>query len=110
MHFLYYRHGIAKLVHQLCGEFEAQIHLVGANVQQDIARGRNGNAVAGAYLTKRMKQRRAGLAEQPIPGRRAKSADAGQIARWGSFTDGTNYAADIRAPATHRSELRRVGG
>ncbi|MNN31571.1 hypothetical protein D3C81_1452640 [compost metagenome] len=60
-------HGVAQAIHDVHGQLEAEVRARGADVQQDVARGRD-SAVNAVDLAEGMQILRAGRAEQPIPG------------------------------------------
>ncbi len=89
---------IAELAEQSGGKLEAEVHRIGADVQQEVTRGRDGDALAGAELPKRLQRRRTGLAEQPVPCAGAEAADTGQIAGRHALTDPAHDCGDVATP------------
>jgi hypothetical protein len=71
---------IAELAEQLRGKLKAEVHRIGTDVQQQVTRRGDGDAIAGAELPERMQRRGTGLAEQPVPSVGAEAADTGQVA------------------------------
>ena len=63
------RHRVAEPRHDLGRQLEAQIHALGADVEQHVARRGDGVARSGAEFPERMQLGRARLAEQPVPNR-----------------------------------------
>ena len=74
------RGAAAQPVHDLPRDLEAQIHLRGADVEEQIARGRHGVVLLPVDLRKWMQLRRARSAEQPVPGRGSDAHDNGEPA------------------------------
>ena len=60
-------------------QLEAQVHALGADVEQEVARRRHG-VMPAADLAERVQLRGRGAAEQPVPGIGADARDAGQPA------------------------------
>ena len=79
VHFVDRRHRLAELSHDLRRQFETQVHALGANVKDEIARRRDRMARAGFDFPKRMQFRRPRLAEQPVPGVGANPHHTGEI-------------------------------
>ena len=78
VHLVDRRNDDADAGHDLRRELEAQIHALGANVEQQVARSRNGMARAGANLTEGMEVGGAGISEKLAPRVAADPHDAGE--------------------------------
>ena len=78
MHFLDGGDGTPDAGHDLGRELEAQIHALGADMEQEISGGRDRMARAAAKFAERMELGRARRAEQPVPRLRTDSHHAGQ--------------------------------
>ncbi|MNL22819.1 hypothetical protein D3C87_1441790 [compost metagenome] len=101
VHFVHHRHRIAQAVHQQGRHFKAQVHGIGADVQQDVARGRHGHALAVTEDAERVQVGRAWLPEQGVPGVRAERAHTGQVFQGRARVDGTHTGRDVFAPGPH---------
>ena len=78
MHFVYRRNGISETRHDLRRKFEAQIHALRADVEQQVARRGNRVARSGANLPERMQLRRPRRSKEPVPRVGPKAHDAGE--------------------------------
>ncbi|MNN52802.1 hypothetical protein D3C81_1675220 [compost metagenome] len=76
LNFIDDRDRVSKGREQLRGQLEAQVHLLGANVQQDVARRCQRSTSFAAELAKPVQRSRARAAEQGVPGTGAKATDA----------------------------------
>ena len=79
VHFVRRGDGAAQPRHDLRRQLEAEIHARGADMEEDVARRRDGVMLA-ADLAERMQFLRPRRAEQPVPGVGAERHDAGQPA------------------------------
>ena len=78
MHFVHRRNGIPDTRHDLRRQLEAQIHALGADVEQQVARRGNRMARSGANLAERMQFRRPRRPKEPVPRVGSKPHDAGE--------------------------------
>ncbi len=101
VHFVLGRHRAVELLHELRGEFEAEVGFVGANVQQDVARRGDGHALALAEFAERVQFGGTRLAEQRVPCVGRKADHAREVAGGHAFADGAHEIADVRAPGAH---------
>jgi len=92
---------IPQGLEQLRGQLEAQVHLFGTDVQQQVAGSRWRAAPLHAHLDERVQRRRTRAAEQAVPGAGAKTADTGQIAPRDALAHRTGQGGDIGAPVAH---------
>ena len=92
MHFVDGRDRVAEPRHDLRRQLEAEVHALGADVEQEIARRGDRMARSGADLAERMQLRRPRRAEQPVPGVRADAHDAGEISLEVAEADGADNA------------------
>ncbi|MND78227.1 hypothetical protein D3C80_699370 [compost metagenome] len=109
LHFIHHLDRIAQGRHQLGGQFKAQVHLVGADVQEDVAGGGRCAAPFYAKLTERVQGRWPRPAEQLVPGTGGKTAHARQVARRHALADRAGQAGDIGAPFAHGVQRVTVG-
>src|SRR5215469_1235630 len=93
--------------HDLCGQFEAQIHGLGANVEEQITWSGDGVAHARANFTKGMKFGRARLPEELIPGIGPEAHDAGEA----TFDVAKIHCAEKRREiwAERTNRIKRIG-
>ena len=96
------RYRIAEAADQLACQLEAQIHALGADVEQDVAGRRDGLARPGPEFAERVQFRRARRAEQPVPNCRPERHDAGQIAFEIAKSDRPQQGAQIGAQGSRR--------
>ena len=98
MHLVHRRDGVPELGHDLRREFEAQIHTLGANMEQEVAWRGDRMARSGAELAERVKFRRPRVAEQPVPGVGADAHHAGkaglEIAKFHRADQGREVGAE----------------
>ena len=80
LHLVHRRNGVAEARHDLRGQLEAQIHALGADVEQQVARRGDGMARSGADLPERMQLRRPRRPKEPVPRVGPEPHDAGESA------------------------------
>ncbi len=85
------------LLHDLRGQFEAQVHAFGSNVEENVARRGDGMAFPGANLPKRMKLGGTRRSEELVPGIRPESGDARKARLYVAKLDRANQPGEIRA-------------
>ena len=78
MHFVYRQYSISETRHDLHRKFEAQIHTLRADVEQQVARRGNRMARSCANLLERTKLRRPRRSKEPVPRVGPKGHDAGE--------------------------------
>ncbi len=78
MHFVYRRNSISDTRHDLHSKFEAQIHTLGANVEQQVAWRGNRMARSCANFAEHVQFRRPRRAKEPVPRVGPKAKDAGE--------------------------------
>jgi hypothetical protein len=78
MHFVHRRNGVSETRHNLHRKFEAQIHALRADVEQQVARRGNRMARSCSNLPERMKLRGPGWSKEPVPRVGPKAHDAGE--------------------------------
>ena len=91
------RNRVAQTRHDQARQLEAQIHALGADVKQDVARRGDRVARSGAEFPERVQLGRARLAEQAVPNRRSEPDDAGQSAFEVAKADGAQQRREIGA-------------
>ncbi len=91
----------AEPAEQLGRQFEAEVHLFGADVQQQVARGGHGDPLAAADLAESVQRRRARRAEQAFPGGGAEAGHAGQVAARHALADRAHQRRDVAAQGAH---------
>ena len=105
MHLVDRRDGVPKLGHDLRRDLEAQIHPLGADMKQEIARRCDRVARSGAELPKRMKFGRSRVAEQSVPGVGPDSHDAGEAGLEIAKFNRANQARKVRAERPHGVDI-----
>ena len=101
MHLVGNGNRIADAVHDLRRQFKAEVHAFGSDVEQDVARGGDGVAAAGANLLKGMKLGGARRAKELVPGVRAESNDAGKTRLNVAELNGADQTGEVRAEGAH---------
>jgi hypothetical protein len=79
VHFVDGRNHVAEPRHDLCGQLEAEIHALGANVEEQVAGRRDCMARSGPDFAERMQLCRVRSAKESIPRIRSYPHDAGKI-------------------------------
>src|SRR4029077_142653 len=97
MHFVDRRNRIAEPGHDLRRQLEAEVHALGANVEEEIARRRARMARARLDLSKGMQLRRPRITEEPVPRLGADPQDAGEISLDIAETDRTYQPREVAA-------------
>ena len=100
---------IAELRHDLRRDLEAQVHPLGANVEQQVARGCDRVARSGPELSEGVKFGRARVPEQPIPGVRPDSHHAREPGFEITKFNCANQAREVRAECPHAGAIVRAG-
>ena len=106
LHLVDRRHGGPEPGHDLRRQFKAQVEPLGTNVEQQIARGRDGVAGAGADLAERVQLQRLWRAEQPVPEIRADPHRASEPASEIAKADGAHEIGEFGAERPHRLKMR----
>ena len=78
MHFVHRRNSVSETRHNLHRKFEAQIHALRADVEQQVARRGNRMARSCSNLPERMKLRGPGWSKEPVPRVGPEAHDAGE--------------------------------
>ena len=89
MHFIDHGNGLAEPGHDLRCQLEAEIHALGANVEEEIAGRGDGMARAGPDFPKRMQFRRPRLTKEPVPRVGSNTYHAGEVSLDIAESDGT---------------------
>ena len=106
VHFVRRGDGAIEPRHDLCRQFEAQIHARGADMEEDVPRRRDSVMHAPDFL-ERMQFLRPRRAEQPVPGVGAERHDAGQPALEVPEPDGAQKTGQVAAQAANGGFGRR---
>ena len=101
VHLVDRRDRIAELRHDLRRDLEAQVHPLGADMEQEVARGCDCVARSGLELAERVKFGRTRVAEQPVPGVGADSHHAGEPGLEIAKFDRANQAREVGAERPH---------
>ena len=81
--------------HDLGRELEAEVHPLGADVEEDVAGGRDRVAVAGEHLLERVEQRRPRLPVEDVPRVGADPRDAGEPPVEVALADGADERGQV---------------
>ncbi len=95
-------HCAAETTHDLRGDLEAQVHPLGADMEQKVARGSDGVARSGPELAEGVKLSRARVAEQPVPGVGPNPHHAGKPGFEIAKFDRSNQARKVGAERARR--------
>ena len=110
MHLVDRRDRVAERRHDLRRHLEAEVHPLGADMEQQVPWGRNRMARSGADLAERMKFGRARIPEQPVPRLGPDSHHAGEPGFEVAKLNRANQARKVRAERPHgRADCRRPG-
>lgn len=96
--------------HDQPGEFEAEVHAAGPEVEQEVSRRGRGPVAPARQLGERVQLLGARPAEQPVPGRRSDADDAAEVVAGCPEGDGTAQSRDILQQATDRVLAPRRDG
>src|ERR1700678_1497806 len=102
MHFVHRRHKVADALHDLCRQFEAQIHMLRPDVEQHIALRRHRMPRPRATLPERMYLRRPWRPKKPVPRLRPNPHYAGKPCFHIAMLHRAEYSAEVRAQRPHR--------
>ena len=94
-------HRIAEPPHDLRRHLEAQVHPLGADMEQEIARSGDCVARSSPELAERVKFGRTRVPEQPIPGVGADSHHAGEPSFEVTKFNRANQAREVSAKGAH---------
>src|SRR5262245_57661747 len=89
--------GAPQAGHDQRGELEAQVHALGADVEEQVAASGNRVARAGSELAERMQLGRTRRSEEAVPGAGTEAEDAGEGAFEVAKSDGAKERGEIRA-------------
>src|SRR4029077_4746741 len=78
LYFVYRRNSVSEPRHDMHSTFEAEIHTLGADVEQQVARRGNRMARSCANLPERVQLCRPRLPKEPVPRVGPKAHDAGE--------------------------------
>jgi hypothetical protein len=95
-------HRAAEPAHDLAGQFEAQVHPHGADMEQHVAGGSDGMPRSCFYFSERMEPGWLVRTGDAVPRCRTKAGDAGQVPVQIPESHGTDQAGQVRAERTHR--------
>ena len=95
--------------HDLRRDLEAQVHPLGADMEQQVPRGCDRVARSGPELSEGVKLGRARVPEQPIPGVRPDSHHAGEPGFEIAKFNRANQAREIGAERPHAGAIVRAG-
>ena len=101
---------VAELGHDLRRDLEAQVHPLGADMEQEVARRCDRVARSGPELPERVKFGRARVAEQPVPGVGPDSHHAGEAGFEIAKFNRANQARKVRAERPHGGDIVRRPG
>jgi hypothetical protein len=101
LHLVNGRDCIPEALHDLCGQLETDVHPPGADVKQDIPRGGDRMAAAGADLSKRVQLSGPRVTEELIPRLGAKPRHAGETGLDVTELHSANDSGEIRAERTY---------
>ena len=93
--------GVAELGHDLRRHFEAQVHSLGADMEQEIARRRDCVARSGPELAERVEFSRTRAPEQPVPGVGTDAEHAGEAGLEVAKLNRANQTREVRAERPH---------
>ena len=110
LHLVDRRYGGPEPGHDLRRQFKAQVEPLRTNVEQQVARGRDGVAGAGADLAERVQLQRLWRAEQPVPEVGADPHRAGEPATEVAKADGAHEIGEFGAERPHRLKMRGALG
>jgi hypothetical protein len=96
---------IAELSHDLRRNLEAQVHPLGADMKQEIARSRDSLARSGLELAEWVEFSRSGVAEQSIPRVGTDSHHAGEAGLKITKFNRANQAREVRAERPHGVDI-----
>lgn len=94
--------GPSKARHDLRGEFKAQIHVLSADMEEQVSGRGNRVARAGANLAKGMQFRGTRRSKQAVPGVRAEAHDAGESGFEIAKANSAQKRREIRAQRKNR--------
>ena len=94
-------------LHQLPGQFEAEIHPAGAHMKQQVARRGHGDMPRAGDLAERVQLRWAGSSEKHAPRVRPDPNDTGPLAVPIAEPDRTNDASGIGQQISHLGNVYR---
>src|SRR5262249_18448641 len=95
-------------VHDLHGQLETQVHALGPDMEENVARCGNGMARAGANLLKRMKLGRTRRTEELVPGIRSKSGDTGNARLNVAKLNSTHQSREVGAKSAQMRDCTLV--
>src|SRR4029077_15438678 len=106
--FIYRRNGVSQTRHKLSSQLEAQIHALGADVEQQVAWRRDRMARSGTNLPEGMQFCRPWLPEEAVPRVGSKPDDAGKPSLQVTKFHGAHQRGQISAERAHGGAIFRA--